>query len=170
MPIPATYDAAFRLACNSYLPVWDWRRLKAQLWQESRFDEHAVSPVGAQGIAQFMPATWQLVSQKMGMVADASPFSPKYAIPAAAWYMDALRRQWTAPRPDDERWRLTLAAYNTGMGNMLKAQRVSGGANDFETIMAYLPAVTGAKGSLETRTYVSRIADYYAQMRAADPA
>src|SRR6516165_11391329 len=27
------------------------------IWQESRFDAHAISPAGAQGIAQFMPGT-----------------------------------------------------------------------------------------------------------------
>ena len=27
------------------------------IWQESRFDAHAISPAGARGIAQFMPGT-----------------------------------------------------------------------------------------------------------------
>lgn len=170
LAIPDIYDEAIKLAVNSYLPDWDWRRVKAQLWQESRFDADAVSPVGARGIAQFMPPTWADVCSRMALPDGASPFEPKYAIPACAWYMDTLRRQWTAKRSDVELWRLTLATYNTGMGNMLKAQRVSGGANDFTAIMAYLPAVTGAAGALETRTYVSRIEGYYAQLRAADGA
>jgi len=168
MRIPLTYDQQIRLAGNSYLPDWDWLRLKAQLFQESQLDPKAVSPVGAKGIAQFMPATWVDVCNRMGFPQSASPFDPAFAIPGAAWYMDTLRKQWTAPRPDLERWRLTLATYNTGMGNMLKAQKAADGANDFETIMAYLPAVTGPAGSLETRTYVSRIESYYRQLRAAE--
>jgi len=166
--IPATFDEPIRRAVNSYLPDWDWLRLKAQLWQESRFNGQAVSPVGARGIAQFMPATWSIVRDRMGFPDHASPFDTSYAISACAWYMDTLRKQWTAKRSDLELWRLTLATYNTGMGNMLKAQKASDGANDFEGIMAYLPAVTGAAGALETRTYVARIEAYYAQLRASD--
>jgi soluble lytic murein transglycosylase-like protein len=32
------------------------------IWQESRFDPRAVSPAGAQGVAEFMPKTaaWRL--------------------------------------------------------------------------------------------------------------
>ena len=168
MRLPRTYDEPIRLAVNSYLPEWNWLRLKAQLFQESQFDPNAVSRAGAQGIAQFMPATWTDVRARMGFPQTASPFEPAYAIPAAAWYMDTLRRQWSAPRPDADRWRLTLAAYNTGMGNMLRAQKAAGGANDFTTIMAYLPAVTGPGGSGETRAYVTRIEGYYAQLLAED--
>src|SRR5690606_35664439 len=39
------------------------------IWQESRFDPRAISPVGAQGIAQFMPGTARL--RKLG-----DPFDP----------------------------------------------------------------------------------------------
>jgi soluble lytic murein transglycosylase-like protein len=38
------------------------------IWQESRFDAHAVSPKGAAGIAQFMPATasWHGLADPFG--------------------------------------------------------------------------------------------------------
>ena len=46
---------SIELAANAYdLPLVFLMRL---IWQESRFDLHAVSPAGAQGVAQFMPET-----------------------------------------------------------------------------------------------------------------
>ena len=43
-----------RPAAENALPVEFFARV---IWQESRFDARAVSPKGAAGIAQFMPAT-----------------------------------------------------------------------------------------------------------------
>ena len=54
------------------------------IWKESRFDIKAVSPVGAQGVAQFMPAT-----AKIRGLAD--PFDPEQAIPASASYLAELK-------------------------------------------------------------------------------
>jgi len=47
------------------------------IWKESRFDPDAVSPAGAEGIAQFMPGTAEL----RGLV---DPFDVESAIPASA--------------------------------------------------------------------------------------
>ena len=79
-------------------PLWlDWR---AQLCQESRLDPAALSPVGAAGLAQFMPGTWADVSRRLGY-GDVSPHVARYAIEAGAYYMASLRRQWSSPRPDE---------------------------------------------------------------------
>lgn len=53
------------------------------LWKESRFEPGAVSPVGALGIAQFMPGTADLYDLD-------DPFNPAQAISKAAWYLDHL--------------------------------------------------------------------------------
>jgi soluble lytic murein transglycosylase-like protein len=76
--------------------------LAAQIYAESNFNPFAVSPAGAQGIAQFMPGT----ARAMGL---ANPFDPEQAIDAQARLMrDLLRRFASVP--------LALAAYNAGPG------------------------------------------------------
>lgn len=74
------------------------------IWKESRFDIRAISPVGAQGIAQFMPAT-----AKIRGLAD--PFDPLQAIPASASFLADLRREFG-------NLGLAAAAYNSGGGRV----------------------------------------------------
>jgi hypothetical protein len=76
--------------------------LAAQLMAESGFDPNAGSPAGAQGIAQFMPAT----AASYGLT---DPFDPVAAIDAQAHLMSDLLRQFGSPE-------LALAAYNAGPG------------------------------------------------------
>ena len=61
--------------------------LAAQLEAESGFDATAVSPAGAQGIAQFMPATW---AGGWNPQRERSPFEPGPAIAAQARLMHVL--------------------------------------------------------------------------------
>jgi hypothetical protein len=76
--------------------------LAAQLMAESGFNPRAVSPAGALGIAQFMPAT----ARSYGL---RDPFDPIASIDAQAHLMsDLLRRFHSVP--------LALAAYNAGAG------------------------------------------------------
>ena len=59
----------------------------AQLAQESGWNPDATSPAGAQGIAQFMPATWATYGN------GGDPFDPDDAIPAYGRYMAALKTE-----------------------------------------------------------------------------
>lgn len=70
------------------------------LWQESRFDTRAVSPVGAQGVAQFMPK----VEAAMGLE---DPFDARTAIPTSAQLLQTLYRTFG-------NLGLAAAAYNAG--------------------------------------------------------
>jgi soluble lytic murein transglycosylase-like protein len=163
------YDDLFIAASNTYMPLgWDWRKDKAQCIQESRLEPNAVSSAGAEGIAQFMPATWRDAKKRMPMPADASAFDPKYAIPANAWYMRSLWNEWTNPARDPlDRWKLALASYNCGFGNVEHAQRLAGGAIDYASIIQRLPEVTGDDDAPETIGYVEHILRYYDQLKAA---
>ncbi|MEM7270943.1 MAG: lytic transglycosylase domain-containing protein [Pseudomonadota bacterium] len=93
-PICALIEAA---AEEHGLPKPFFARL---IWKESRFDIKAVSPVGAQGVAQFMPAT-----AKIRGLAD--PFDPEQAIPASAKYLAELKAGYG-------NFGLAAAAYNAG--------------------------------------------------------
>jgi hypothetical protein len=74
--------------------------LAAQLMAESNFNPFAVSPAGAQGIAQFIPSTAASYGLK-------NPFDPAEAMDAQAHLMSDLIRQFGSPQ-------LALAAYNAG--------------------------------------------------------
>lgn len=76
--------------------------LASQLMAESGFDPDAVSPAGAAGIAQFMPAT----AREWGL---RDRFDPVASISAQARFMGSLLRQFDSVP-------LALAAYNAGPG------------------------------------------------------
>ena len=76
------------------------------IWQESNFESNAVSPAGARGVAQFMPAT-------AGARGLADPFDPESAIPKAAALLADLRDQFG-------NLGLAAAAYNAGPGRLAR--------------------------------------------------
>jgi hypothetical protein len=88
-------------AAQNDLPTNFFARL---IWRESRFDPSAVSRAGAQGVAQFMPATanWRGLS---------NPFDPLEAIAESAKLLRDLRREFG-------NLGLAAAAYNAGSGRV----------------------------------------------------
>jgi hypothetical protein len=94
-------DVLAAAAVENDLPVDFFARL---IWQESRFDPTAVSRAGAQGVAQFMPAT----ASARGL---ADPFDPIEAIAHSAKLLRDLRREFG-------NLGLAAAAYNAGPGRV----------------------------------------------------
>jgi hypothetical protein len=90
-------NALLMSAEDNDLPVPFFANL---IWQESRLRLNAVSPVGALGIAQFMPK----VAVEVGLD---NPFDPHQAIPASARFLHALREHFG-------NLGLAAAAYNAG--------------------------------------------------------
>ncbi len=90
-------DTLTKAAEDNNLPVPFFISL---LFQESRFQPEVVSKVGAQGVAQFMPAT----AASMGV---SNPFDPLQAIPASARLLRELVSQFG-------NLGLAAAAYNAG--------------------------------------------------------
>ncbi|WP_083808685.1 transglycosylase SLT domain-containing protein [Pseudodesulfovibrio aespoeensis] len=163
---PTRYDGLIRTAVHRWWPRhelagWEW--FKAQLYQESLLSPDAVSPVGARGLAQFMPATWAEVCSQLG-TGLVSPHVAEHSVNAGAYYMARLWLGWSSPRPEADRWDLARASYNAGFGNMLKAQKKSGGAILYTDIIAALPSVTGHHAK-ETQTYVERIHHWHKEIR-----
>lgn len=152
------YDDLIRDSKRRYWSTCpDWRYIKAELIAESNLDPTARNPLSsAQGIAQFMPPTWDDMVEHMRWSPTASPYDPTYAIPACADYLDSLWSQWSSKRTVIDRLSLTWASYNYGLGNVLRVQRLQGGAMDYATIARGLPK--------ETVDYVERIKAVFAEL------
>jgi len=83
----------------------------------------------------------------------------------AGWYMRQLARNFDRRgRGQTEIRENAQASYNTGLGNVLKAQRKCNDARDWPKINPCLIDVTGPDNSHETITYVSRIARWFREM------
>jgi len=99
--------------------------LEALVWQESRWNENAVSPVGAQGLAQLMPGTARYLG-----VDSRDPFQN---LEGGARY---LREQLDRFDGDLEK---ALAAYNAGPGRVVRA----GGVPNIRETRLYVAAIMG---------------------------
>ena len=97
------------------------------IWRESSFRPTAVSPAGAQGVAQFMPGT----ANERGLI---DPFDPASAIPASARFLNELRLRFG-------NLGLAAAAYNGGQ-TAVAHWLANKGSLPFET-QDYVLAVTG---------------------------
>jgi hypothetical protein len=134
--IPAPYRGwVATAAARTGLPA---SLVAAQINEESGFNPRATSPVGAQGIAQFMPGTWK--SQGV----PGSPYDPNAALQGYVKLMSALVRQ------QGGNVRNALAAYNAGPGNLPAGMgyadtilRNAGGG----TVNAPAAGATGAAGA-----------------------
>lgn len=164
MNIPNTYDKLIEQAAAKYLPMLDWRWLKAQAWCESRLNPNAVSPAGAKGPMQFMPPTWAEAVTHLRLPESAQPTNPEYAFPAGAWYDRRMWEIWKSPRPTIDRLRLMFASYNAGAGNIIEAQELADYAHLAQPILDQLHRVTGIDNATETRQYVARIERTYHEL------
>lgn len=124
------------------MPAYDWRAGWGQLWQESRLDRCAVSTVGAAGVAQFMPGTWQDMRAQAVVPVGASPRDARWAIKAQAYYMMQLVSIYKADRPLSDKLRLGFASYNWGAGNVIKAQKKCNSGLLYEPVVPCLPKET----------------------------
>ena len=112
--------------------------LAAQIAAESGWDPQAVSPAGARGIAQFMPADWEQYGIDANDDGVADIWDPVDAIHSAAELNCVNRR--LVREASGNRLHNTLAAYNAGFGSVLKYD--------------------GIPPFPETETYVARILEY----------
>lgn len=102
-------------------PVAD---VAAQLHQESGWDPAARSPVGAEGLAQFMPSTADWIAGLMPHLAAREPYNPGWAIRALVSYDRWLWGRVAVP-DGCERMAMTLSAYNGGLGWVNRDRRLA---------------------------------------------
>lgn len=96
----------------------------AQIHQESRWRSDAVSQVGAQGMAQFMPATARWISGAYPPLADNQPTNPVWAMRALVTYDRHLWERVQAAGPCD-RMAMALSGYNGGLGWVWRDQKLA---------------------------------------------
>lgn len=127
----------------------------AQVHQESRWDERAVSPAGAQGLAQFMPATARWLPQVAPETGEPMPYNPAWSIRAMCSYDRWLWRRITAAT-DCDRWAMVLSAYNGGLGWLQRDQaqtRLAGMNPGLWTHVALHNSGRSGANFRENRTY-----------------
>lgn len=119
---------------------------------ESALNPRAKSRVGATGLWQFMYSTGKAYDLDVSSYVD-ERMDPLASTEAAAKYLKRLHEMF-----DD--WDLALAAYNSGMGNVSKAIRRSGGNTNFWEIRKFLPRETaGYVPSFQAIMYIFEYAD-----------
>jgi membrane-bound lytic murein transglycosylase F len=164
----------------------DWRLVLATMKQESGFLLDAKSKKGASGLMQIMPLTSKEVAEEL-KIKDMT--RPRNNIRGGIFYMKKLYGLFGAAEEPD-RLRLTLAAYNAGIGRIYDAQEVAAyfqeNPTSWRAVKDALPLLskryytlhrniwdtekprTGWFGNArETIAYVERIMGYYEEYRLA---
>jgi soluble lytic murein transglycosylase-like protein len=120
-PVPPQFAAALKQAAAA--ANLSPSLLSALVWQESRWNPHAVSPKGAMGLAQLMPGT----ARDLGV----NPADPVANLSGGARYLRYLLDTFDG---DVEK---ALAAYNAGPGRV----RNAGGVPAIAETRAYVASI-----------------------------
>ncbi len=137
----------------------------ALMRQESSFDEQIVSPAGARGLMQLMPATATAVARKLGEQPDLAALTaePGTNMRLGTAYLRSLMDQFGA-------WPLALAAYNAGPRRVQDWITANGdprpGSGDSIDMIDWIELIPFN----ETRNYVQRVMESVAVYRARLPA
>jgi soluble lytic murein transglycosylase-like protein len=129
-PVPPQYAAALTqaAAAANVSPTL----LSALVWQESRWNQAAISPKGALGLAQLMPAT----ARNLGV----NPADPVANLTGGARYLRQLLDEF------DGNVEKALAAYNAGPGRV----RSSGGVPAIAETRNYVASIVRHISTLST--------------------
>jgi soluble lytic murein transglycosylase-like protein len=115
----ARYDGAFRRYSKRFFGVgFDWRYFKAQGMAESDLDPRARSAVGARGLMQLMPSTFQQIATNRPSFKSID--DPEWNIAAGILHDRDLWQLWE-PIPEAERRSFMFASYNAGEGPITRA-------------------------------------------------
>ncbi|MFQ5959947.1 MAG: transglycosylase SLT domain-containing protein [Candidatus Methylomirabilales bacterium] len=156
----AKYDQYFSKYSKRFFgPGFDWRYFKAQAIAESRLRAQARSRVGAVGVMQIMPKTFDEIKRKNPTI-KGSREQPRWNIAAGIYYDRTLWKAWKAKRSLQDRLKFMFGSFNAGKGNIIKAHKIAKkkGLNRklWKSIEQTLPQVTG-RHSKETIGYVNKI-------------
>ncbi len=147
------YDRYFRKNSKHYFgPLVDWRWFKAQAIAESGLNPEARSKVGAVGIMQIMPATFDYIRKKNGSFKSLE--DPKWNIAAGIYYDRYLFDKWDFLATDtQQRLFFAFGSYNAGFRRIRQAYNKAierqPGINEWRQVEIFVPGAT--------RHYVKRI-------------
>jgi membrane-bound lytic murein transglycosylase F len=156
----------FEKHANSRLPAYErhfkrygeqynipWTLLAAVAYQESKWDNSAVSHTGVRGLMQITEQT----AEHIGIVDRRNPVE---SIRGGAFYLRYLYEKTPKHLLTSQRWVLALAGYNIGWGHVRDAYRLGAklklNANYWDNMQVLLPL-------LEEKEYYSELIYGYAR-------
>ncbi len=160
------YRKAFEAAAAKY--QMDWRLLAAMGYQESQWDEDAVSPTGVKGLMMLTLDTADFLD-----VRDRE--DPVQSIFGGARYFSQILEQLPEDIKEPDRSWMGLAAYNIGIGHLFDARTLTrelgGNPNHWLDVRNTLPLLTqerwymrtkhGYARGYETVAYVGNVRTYF---------
>ncbi|MFG1610441.1 RICIN domain-containing protein [Actinoplanes sp. NPDC049265] len=130
-------DLALLVEAAKSCPALTPAKLAGQVMAASHFSTdpvNAVSAVGGSGMAGLTPQVWR----KWAPWENARQTDKKASVIALAHSMCDLDGQLRATKVPGDRWRLALAAYRMGMGQVIKDANVPAGAREYvDTVERY---------------------------------
>lgn len=162
-----TYDPIFRKYSKRYFGVgYDWRHFKAQGMAESDLTPSAKSRVGARGIMQLMPGTFNLIFDPRKIPRNI--IDPEFNIAAGIMHDRYLWGRWKPDVAEDDQADFMFASYNAGEGPIIRARKAAlQKALDparWNAIEQVAPGVSSWRYT-ETLDYVRRIRANYGQLK-----
>ncbi|HEV8411246.1 MAG TPA: transglycosylase SLT domain-containing protein [Gemmatimonadaceae bacterium] len=162
------YDAFFKKYSKRYFGInFDWQYFKAQGLAESELNAAARSYVGARGVMQLMPSTFQEIQTKRPEFQSID--DPEWNIAAGIMHDRYLWKLWEPVGADSDRTRFMFGSYNAGEGTIGRATAAAHAKQLDEmrwpNIELVAPEVPRWRYR-ETIGYVKKIATYYGAMRA----
>lgn len=166
------YKSYFKKYSDKYdIP---WTLLAAVAYQESKWDEDAVSHTGVKGLMQLTSKT----AAHVGVEDREDPFE---SIRGGAYYLKYLYNKTPQKLTEHQRWVLALAAYNIGWGHLRDAHHLAVRLkknpynwNEFKKILPkleeeqhYTTLNHGFARGNETVDFVNKVFSYYNLLNTA---
>lgn len=163
------FDATFKKYSKRYFGIgFDWRQFKAQAMAESELNPAAQSHVGAKGLMQLMPSTFNAIASKRPEFTSID--DPEWNIAAGIMHDRHLWRLWTPSIGEPQRPAFMFASYNAGETTITRAaERARIDQLDhttWESIERVAPTVPRWRYR-ETLSYVRKIEANYRALAAA---
>ncbi|PHS73399.1 MAG: membrane-bound lytic murein transglycosylase MltF [Cycloclasticus sp.] len=159
-------EKSFHVASKKY--GIDWKLLAAVAYQESHWNQHAISPTGVRGIMMLTKAT----AKHMGVL---NRLDPAQSIDGGSHYLSTRLKKIPERIAEPDKTWMALASYNIGLGHLEDArvltQRQGGDPDKWIDVEQRLPLLTERKWYKKTKhgyargkepvTYVKNIRQYF---------